>query len=225
MRTFAAAFLLLQISAWTWADEPAYVTDRIEVHVRAGKGIHYKILRQLRSGAPVTVLEHDSKSGYSKVRLRDGTEGWILTRYLSKEPSSRWKLKVANAELEKIKAENARIKQELEALKKAQGQLSSEKLQLNQRSEALESEMQRIRHAAAHALEIEDERNRLRERVATLERDLEHLKLENQALSHEGSKRWFLIGAGVLAGGIVLGLLLPRLGWRRKRSWNSLSSL
>ncbi len=225
MRIIVAACMLFLVCPWVVAEEPAYVTDRIEVHIRSGKGLNYKILRRLRSGAPVTVLEKDSQSGYSKVRLRDGTEGWILTRYLSGEPSSRWKLKLANSKLEQLKAENVQIREELDALKQAKGALSTEKGDLSQKNAQLEAEVERIRHAATHALEIEEERNRLRERVANLERQLQHLKLENQALSHEGSQRWFLIGASVLAGGIFLGLILPRLGWRRKRSWNSLSSL
>ncbi len=221
-------FLLLLVSfviPWAEAEESAYVTDRLEVYLRAGKGIKYKILRQVRSGTPLTVLAKDPKSGYSRVRLRDGTEGWILTRYLSPEPSARWQLKQAREKLERLSRENARLKEELETLKSQQGSLTTEKQNLTRRSAQLEAELQQIRHAAAHAMEIQEERNRLRGRVAELERRLHQLQLENQALSHDRSQRWFLIGAGVLAGGILAGLLLPRLTWRRRRGWDSLNSL
>ncbi|BCX89005.1 SH3 domain protein [Methylomarinovum tepidoasis] len=218
-------FLLAWLPAIVLAAETAYVTDRVEVLVRTGKGTQYKILRRLPSGYPVTVLERDRNSGYSRIRLRDGTEGWILTRYLSDQPSARQQLAQVQAALERLRQENAALKKELAELKSQQGSLSSERAQLAQRSAQLEAELQRIRNAAAHALEIQDERNRLRERVADLERQLKQLQLENQALSRENSQRWFLIGAGVLGGGILLGLILPRLGWRRKRGWDSLSSL
>ncbi len=225
MKMIAAVFMLLLVYTTANAEESAYVTDRIEVHLRAGKGIKYKILRRLYSGTAVTVLEQDPKSGYSKVRLTDGTEGWILTRYLSEEPSSRQKLQAATEQITQLKAENARIIAELEALKQAKGALTTEASELNRRSSQLEKELKRVRYASAHALEIEEERNRLRERVANQERQIQQLKLKNQTLDREGSQRWFLIGAGVLAGGILLGLILPRLGWRRKRNWDSLSSL
>ncbi len=221
-------FLLLLVSLalpWAEAEEPAYVTDRLEVYLRTGKGIKYKILRQVRSGTPLTVLAKDPKSGYSRVRLRDGTEGWILTRYLSSEPSARWQLKQAQEKLERLSRENARLKEELDALKSQQGSLTTEKENLIRRSAQLETELQQIRHAAAHALEIQEERNHLRGRVAELERRVHQLQLENQALTHDRSQRWFLIGAGVLAGGILAGLLLPRLTWRRRRGWDSLNSL
>ncbi len=225
MKIIAAVFVLLFICSTAFALETVYVTDRIEVNLRAGKGIKFKILRRLQSGTPVTVLKHDSQSGYSKVRLDDGTQGWILTRYLSDEPSSQWKLQAANEQIEQLKTENARITKELEALKQTKGTLASETAELTQRSVQLENELKRIRHASAHAIEIETERNHLRERVANQERQIQQLKLENKTLSRESSQRWFLIGAAVLMGGILLGLILPRLGWRRKHGWDSLSSL
>ncbi len=224
MRILMLLLLGFAIS-WANAEEPAYVTDRLEVYLRTGKGIKYKIIRRIRSGTPLTVLAKDPKSGYARVRLSDGTEGWILTRYLSPEPSARWQLKQAEEKLQQLTRENARLKQELEDLKSQQGSLATEKQHLTQRSSQLEAELQQIRHASAHALEIQEERNRLRGRVAELERRLQQLQLENQALSRDQSQRWFLIGAGVLTGGILIGLLLPRLSWRRRRSWDSLNSL
>jgi SH3 domain protein len=45
---------------------------------------------------------------------------------------------------------------------------------------------------------------------------------EKQTLEESTSQDWFLIGAGVLLGGIILGLILPRISWRRKTSsWDS----
>ncbi len=225
MKIMVTLFLLLLTCAAAYADKTAYVTDRIEVNLRAGKGIKYKILRRLESGAAVTILEQDSRSGYSKIRLHDGTTGWILTRYLSNEPGSREKLRAATGQIERLKSENTRLERELEALKQAKGSLASETAELTERNTRLENELKHIRHAAAHAIEIEAERNRLRERVAEQERQIQRLELENKTLNRENSQRWFLIGAAVLAGGILLGLILPRLGWRRKRGWDSLSSL
>ena len=54
-----------------------------------------------------------------------------------------------------------------------------------------------------------------------LERDFDSLQREKQILDDDYRQDWFLIGAGVLGGGMLLGWLLPRLGWRRKGTWNS----
>ncbi|XSG83968.1 MAG: TIGR04211 family SH3 domain-containing protein [Methylohalobius sp. ZOD2] len=214
--------LLMAFSMSVEAQEPAYITDQIKVLLRSGKGIQYKILNRITSGTPVTVLEHDSESGYSRIRLRNGTEGWLLTRYLSDKPSAHARLRQTSRELQQLTEENARLKQELESLQTQQRTLADQKTELSDRTGQLTSEIQRIRNVAANALAIESERNQLREKVANLERKLKQLQLENRALNSDNSQRWFLIGAGVLVGGLVLGLILPHLRWRRRHQWNSL---
>jgi len=49
------------------------------------------------------------------------------------------------------------------------------------------------------------------------------LEQENRGPKNQANQRWSLSGAGVLAGGILLGLILPRLRLgRRKSAWGSL---
>lgn len=214
--------LALAFSLSALAEESSYVTNTKEVHLRAGQGTEYKILRLLPSGTPLTLIEHDLKSGYSKVRLRDGTIGWVLTRHISDERSCRIQLQTLSDKLQQLSGENARLTQELQALKNHQTALSTEKNTLTERAAQLTAELNHIRSVSSNALAIESERNQLRERLIELERQLNQLKLENQTLNQEQSQRWFLIGAGVLGGGILVGLILPRLAWRRRHSWSSL---
>jgi len=48
------------------------------------------------------------------------------------------------------------------------------------------------------------------------------LQRDNQALDDSSEQAWFVAGAAVLFGGILLGLLLPKLSWRRKtRNWDT----
>jgi len=52
---------------------------------------------------------------------------------------------------------------------------------------------------------------------------VESLKQQNRDLGNDSTQRWFLIGAGVVLLGIILGLILPHLRFqRRKSSWGSL---
>jgi SH3 domain protein len=220
MRILFLCWLVLSLPLLA-AETSSYVTNTQEVHLRAGKGTEYKILRLLPRGTPLTLLEHDPQSGYSKVKLRDGTVGWVLTRHISDERSCRLQLETANEKLQQQSQENARLAQELEALKAQQAALGAEKSSLAERTAQLTAELNRLRSVSANALAIDAERNQLRERVVELERELRQLKLENQTLSQEQAQRWFLIGAGVLGAGILVGLLLPRLSWRRQRSWSS----
>ena len=72
-------------------------------------------------------------------------------------------------------------------------------------------------------LRITEERNELRQGVADLSRQVATLQQENLDMKNQSTQRWFLIGAGVLGGGILLGLVLPHLRFRRRKtSWGSL---
>ena len=80
-----------------------------------------------------------------------------------------------------------------------------------------------MKHTSANALRIGRERDELRKSVATLTREVEDLKQQNRDLSNRKTQNWFLIGAGVIIVGILLGLILPHLRFqRRKSSWGSL---
>jgi hypothetical protein len=93
--------------------------------------------------------------------------------------------------------------------------------ELNAELQHLNSELISIRQASANALQIQAERDELQQNVINLERELESTKREKQALDEDQRQRWFFIGAVVLAAGLLLGLILPRLTWRKRSSWDS----
>ena len=80
--------------------------------LRAAKGTDATVLGLVQSGEAVTVLAQDADSGYARVSTTDGRRGWLLSRYLSDQPSARQQMESVLADLE---AARARIL-ELEAL-------------------------------------------------------------------------------------------------------------
>ena len=95
MRVRWLGFLILGLELLAQA-QTRYVTDRTIVEIRRGPSTEYLILRNLEAGERVEVLEQNEEAGYSRVRVADqGTEGWILTRFLSAEPIARERLAVA----------------------------------------------------------------------------------------------------------------------------------
>ena len=57
------------------------------LNVRTGKGTDTTIKTSAAKGSTVTILEDDG-SGWTKVRLSDGTEGYVASSYLTKNNSS-----------------------------------------------------------------------------------------------------------------------------------------
>jgi SH3 domain protein len=101
-------------------------------------------------------------------------------------------------------------------------QLSTTKTDLDQTRTThgeVSKELADIRVAAANVVGIRDENKDLREQLARRNDQVERLTRENESLSGRTRQSWFLVGAGVLVGGIVIGLVAPSLRRRRRSEW------
>lgn len=202
--------------------ETRYVTDELKITLRTGESASHRIIRMLSTGTPVEVLASNPESGYSHVRA-GGSEGYVLTRQLLREQPARDQLAAAKARIAELtqapgqlQQQLASLQQEHQALTAAHRKLSADKQQVDQAY----AELQRV---SSNAVRISEERNALRKQVADLTREAQDLKLRTNELENSNLQRWFLTGAGVLLGGLVLGLILPNLSLRRRRSnWDSL---
>ena len=215
--------LLLFCLAGPIQAETRYVTDQLKITLRSGESNRHRILKMLPSGTPVEILADNPKTGYSKVRLANGTTGYVLTRQLLREPVARDRLTALQKRIQELEASPnelrsrlAQVTREYEALKQAHQSLQSEK-------DRIERELAELKRTAANAVQIAQERRKLRKQVATMTHQLADQEQEIRELKNSSAQRWFLIGGGVLFGGILLGLILPRLRVRRRRdSWGSL---
>ncbi|MEM8984653.1 MAG: TIGR04211 family SH3 domain-containing protein [Pseudomonadota bacterium] len=217
-----AGLCVFLISAATLA-ETRYVTDDFEVMMRRGPTLQNAITRVLTSGTAVEELERDEETGYSRVRTSGGTEGYVLTRFLMSEPAAREQLATLRARVESLRGQSGDQGRQLDDLK----QQDTANRQQIQRLEAENGELQRelaeIRRVSAETLRINSENTRLRESLSEADISLATLEQENDRLARRREQNWFLIGAAVLALGIILGIVAPRLsGSRRNRYGSSL---
>jgi SH3 domain protein len=215
-----AVFIVCLLFATGAHAQPRYVTDKLVVELRRGPSTEYLIIRNLEVGEAVEVLEQDTANGYSRVRVLDqGTEGWILTRFLAGEPVARDRLAVAERNLTAARGRVDDLEQQVAALG---AQLSTTKTDLDQTRTThgeVSKELADIRVAAANVVGIRDENKDLREQLARSNDQVERLTRENESLSGRTRQSWFLVGAGVLVGGIVIGLVAPSLRRRRRSEW------
>ena len=180
----------------------------VEVTLRRGPGTDFGISQMVRSGSPVEVLETNRAAGWTRVRLGSGTEGWMLTRYLIENPASMQELVAAQRRIEELTALNREIR--------------GERNRLMNESDQLAEELAKLRDLSSDTIALESTKNRLEVSVNRLEQEVSQLKEENRLLGANVKRDWFLAGGGVLFAGLLLGLVLPRVRWRRKRSWNDL---
>lgn len=209
-KSLACLFVLFSISGLANA-RTAYVTDNIDVPLRSGESERTKIVKMLPNGTPLTLLGDNTENGYTYVQANNGAEGFILTRYLTGEPSARSQLEAANKKLEALQEENKQLKA---------AQAGSQ--EIGKERDKLSTELSELQQTAANAIQLKQQRDQLQERVISVERELQQLKRENQALTDSSNQDWFLYGGGLSLFGVLLGFILPKISWRRRSSgWDT----
>ncbi|HKK23328.1 MAG TPA: hypothetical protein VJ947_06540, partial [Pseudohaliea sp.] len=60
----------------------------------------------------------------------------------------------------------------------------------------------------------------LREQLSTAEVQIAALQQENGELASRRNRDWFIAGAVVLLAGVLVGIIVPRIRWRRRSRWS-----
>jgi len=215
-------YLLILALCWSLPALAAdkYVSDKLTITLRSGQGNQFKIVKVLDSGTPLTVLE-ETETGYSRVRLKDGDiEGWVRTQYLTDEPIAAVKLTRTQAQLARLQEQAKAMQQELADVKQDKAQLEAELNKLRGEHTATAGELQRLSEVAARPKQLAEENIELRENFARMSDELTVIKQENQVLKDRSRRNWFLAGALVVIIGMIIGLIIPKLKFRKKDSWS-----
>ena len=200
--------------------ETRYISDRLEVTMRSGKGTDYGITRMLRSGTPVKVLDVDKSSGYSQVRTNSGKEGWVLSRFLMKGRAARDQLTAAEKKLAELELDNNKMITNITALTQEKNALEKSLSDLDGQTRNVSQELAEIKRTASSALALDSENKNLKGRAVSLERQMQTLHQENESLKDRTARDWFMVGAAVVLLGIITGLIIPRIRFRKKSTWD-----
>lgn len=211
--------------------ETRYVSDTLVIDLREGPSSSARTLGHLRTGDSVEVLQE--QGNFLKVRTREGQVGWVAAQYTATETPkaeviAELQAEVRRLERELVQAAELRAKQadELARLRESSADsvggleelLSEARRSASRTSEELED--LRARHdrfveQSGEVLEIAKERDRLKEEHAKMASDLKRYEAERESLTRSAAIRWFLVGAGVLLIGWVLGAVSHRRKGRR----------
>ena len=198
-----------------------YVSDELVINMRSGKGNSFKIIKIIKSGTPLTIMEESS--GYTRAKTPKGVEGWVLTRFLINSPVARTLLANAQQDVTQMKEKYDAMESELSTVKTERNTLSSSEESLLSNKKRLNIELGKLKKIAARPMQLEAENDQLRNDLVKIEAENRLLKQEYQTLEDNADQEWFMTGAGVLFGGMILGLIFPKLrSGQKKANWNRL---
>jgi SH3 domain protein len=203
-------------AADTASAQSAWVSDEFEVTLRTGPSTSNAIELMVSSGTRLEVLEQDPDSGYSRVRTSGGTEGWVLTRYLMDEPSAREQLESLTRQLTSAAEEGASMGSQLNAIRGEYETANRTISQLEQDNTRLQAQLDEISEKAANTLAIDRQNQDLQQRLTDAEIQVNVLEQEKDRLLRQSNRNWFITGSLVLFGGVLLGLILPRMKFQRR---------
>jgi SH3 domain protein len=212
IRTTLLALVFFFATGPLYAADTRYITDEFEVTMRSGTSTSNSIVRMLRSGEAVTVLEED---------LEAGKQGYVLTRFLMPIPAARQRLEDLEARFEQ---QNTRLNEQSSEITELKQSLSQEKADnstLTTTLRASERELSEVRTAAQETLSIQDQNKRLQTVVDELRLEKAELSETVAELTDSTRLDWFLRGGAVSLIAFVIGILVTRIRWKKQDSWGS----
>ena len=175
--------------------EQVYVKGVTRITMRSEPGVRHSIVAMLESGTRLEmVLE---KSDWSKVRLSDGREGWVLTRFVTGE-------KPEILLVQDLKEKNKRLSERVERLKSENANYREAKEKLQE----IEKKYKELKEKSENFLTLEKKHEQMK---ADFQQQKERIKKLEEQL--DGQILHGLIGGAVV---LFIGILLG-LGSRKKR--------
>jgi len=187
-----------------------YVSDILKLTVRAGKGQDYKIISVIQSGQTVDVLQPEDK--WALVRLNDGKEGWVLTRYLTRKITNNVKLQWLQKKHKTLTVQAATLLEENTKLKKKKKELDFMLNKADKSVEELNKSYDTLKTESADYIKLKSKHTKAASQLAEYAEKSELLEKELTKLEFKRTIRWFLAGAGVLLLGFLIGF-----GTKRQR--------
>jgi SH3 domain protein len=209
-RLLIIAILLVLLPAVVHA-EKKYINDLLEITLRTGQGIDHKIIEIVKSGQVVEVLEPGDQ--WTKIRRLNGTEGWVVSRFLTSNKPNILLLKELQEKHEEIMIRN---ESQLVKIAKLQGdnkELRSKLAVSAKTLNDLNNSFETLKKESGEFLQLQSKYNKATTQLAKQKEKIQKYEDELSKLEQRQIFRWIFTGAGIL----FLGFLIGISGKRQRR--------
>lgn len=198
-----------------------YVSDELIITLREGKGSEYKIIKSLKAGTPLEIIEESEQ--YLKVRTESGSEGWVLKQYVTEETPKpviigdlEKKIDRLNTEIEQYKKDKESLQDELKTaksdhnkkIKDLKQNVSVSKGKAEQTARELKKITKKYNSLVKDSKDVVnlvEERESLKASNISLVTMTEQLQQENVKFKRLQMIWWFVAGGAVFFVGWIIG--------------------
>jgi len=192
--------LFLSLAASNAFAAQRYIADNLFTYMHAGPSNQFRIIGSVNAGDKVNLVDSNKDTGYSQVVDEKGRKGWVESRFVTRQASMAERLP-------KLEEELANVKEQLSNARKSSDEEQAGLLQSLDNRNAQIKELEENYADISHKLT--SSQTEIRELRAKLDTQKEDLLL-----------KYFMYGGGVAGAGLLLGLILPGIMPRRKKSRN-----
>ncbi len=198
--------------------ETYFVAPRAEIPLRAGQGIDYRIITIMREGTEVEIISTDG--AWANVRLKNGKEGWVLTRYLTKKEPLKRSVERLKSSLLSIQEKLHKERQKTSNLNKRLQECLLANTECENKREEVANKYNLLAEDAKNIIKFKKQHEDLMFNLENLKKKVTILERENSDLKKEKNITWFLAGSAVVIVGWIFGYLIGKKA--RKRTFTLL---
>jgi SH3 domain protein len=199
--------------------ETRYVTDLIFTPVRTGPGGDYRIINKgLPSGTKVTYYGLTEDGVWAEIETKGGTRGYLRAQYLQANAPRGSQVNALEATLAEEVERTAQLQRDLD---EAMAQLTSTDSSMSTAARELEQTREtlaEVKRVSANAIQLDQMTKSLTGKLEDANARNDLLKLENARLQDRISSNRTIEVVVLIALGIMIALLVPRLSVKRRRN-------
>lgn len=177
-----------------------YIADKLFTYMHSGPSAQYRIIGSVDAGDKVKLLSSNKDTGYSQVQDERGRKGWVESRFVTRQESMATRFPRLEKELAETK----------DKLANARAISDQEKAGL---IDSLETRNRQIS-------EMEEGYSDMSKKLSEAQAEVRNLRAKLDTQKDDLLLKYFMYGGGVAGIGLLLGLILPHIVPRRRRSPN-----
>jgi SH3 domain protein len=199
---------LILLSTAVLAETKHYINDSMKITMRTGPATDRKIIALLNVGQEVEILKAEDE--WTMVRLLNGKEGWVISRFITDQTPDSILLEALNQNHSALQAKAASLMEENKTLKDENNKLSHDLNTTEKKEKDLSKDYETLKRESKQFLDLQAKYKESTSKLAEQTQKAEKYEDELTKLLWNKNIKWFLSGAGVLILGFIIGFSTKR---------------